>query len=181
MSSSKSKGSAKDNDTRRNPGGDEETGLSSDTDRDEEALTSRYTTYKEMHDNSHLHMLTSYHVGASKVERLARKIDDRITERIEVTFNARKTFLKTCKKIAERQGYDKLSRVKFSDILELRQRVKEDAESNDAEGFFSRCFHFFGVLNDLQCLNAILEKAVARGNALELRETDDFHYQVRLR
>lgn len=158
---------------------DEESAMSgSDTERiDEEALSMNYSQSKAMTDSSHLHMLTSYRPGESKVEKLAQKIEDRVEQRIPVTFNARKEFLKTCRFIAQQKGYEKLSRVKYADILEYRQQVKEEAENNDAEGIFSRFLHWIGVLNDKQCLRQILDKAQNVATNIDLEDHDWFFYQ----
>ncbi|CAB9527098.1 Two pore potassium channel [Seminavis robusta] len=170
-------------DENRGPSGmeDEETGFSKDltttsnSSDDEDMLSRRYSVNKST--NSHLHMLTTYRVGESKVEKMATKIQKRLDERVPVTFKARKTFLKHCRKIACDNGYSKLSRVKYSDILRYHDEVQEDATDCDTEGYISRASHFCGVLSHTQCLAEILEKAKIVGENVGLEPDDDFHYQ----
>ena len=130
-----------------------------------------------MSDTSHPHVLISYLPGESKVEHLARKIEDRINERVAVTFHARKAFLMTCEKIAQNKHNEKMPCIKYSDLLEFRAEVKEENDDKNAEGIFSRCVHAMGVLNNKQCLANILDQAEEVATSIELGENDWFHYQ----
>ena len=166
--------------------GDEETGQSGSTsttsgsDHDENEILSR--RYRASINSSSsgfgdLHMLTSYRPGESKIERMAKKIEERISERVEVTFNARREFLKHCRRIAVSKGYPKISRVHYSDILEWRMEVHKEAADYDAEGIFSRMIHFCGILSDTQCLDTILTKAKVVADKIQLAPDDEFHYE----
>lgn len=166
-------------------GGDEETGtattpsITSSDDHDNEMLARRHRSSVSSSGSGFgdLHMLTSYRPGESKIERMAKKIENRINDRVEITFNARRQFLKHCRKIAMCKNYEKISRVKYSDILEWQKEVDDEATEFDAEGIFSRTIHFAGVLSDTQCLATILDKAMTVAKNVELEPDDDFHYQ----
>ena len=155
---------------------DEESGQ---LERDQEQLSRRYESIRSSSTGSggDLHMLVSYRPGESKIERMAHKIQTRIEERVPVTFNARRTFLKTCRSIAVRENYSKKSIVRFSDILKFREEIKSQAEDNDAIGIFSRLSHALGFVSDTCCLAEILDKAEIVGNKVGLENDDDFHYQ----
>lgn len=155
---------------------DEETGR---LESDQEKLSKRYESVRSggTCSGGDLHMLVSYRPGESKVEKMAHKIQTRIEERVPVTFNARRTFLKTCRKIAVREDYSKKSVVKYSDILSYREEVKDQAGDNDAAGIFSRLSHALGFVNDKCCLAEILDKAEVIGNKVGLELDDNFHYQ----
>ena len=70
-----------------------------------------------------------------------------------------------------------VSRVKYRDILEWKERVQEEAEDNDAEGIFSRLIHWVGILSDKQCLATILSKAKVVADKIGLEPDDEFHYE----
>ena len=155
---------------------DEEEGV---LDSDQEALSKRYESVRSQSNGSwgDLHMLVSYRPGESKIERMAKKIQTRIEERVSVTFNARRTFLKTCRSIAIRENYPKKTIVKYSDILAFREQVKSQAEDNDAVGIFSRLSNALGFVSDTCCLAEMLDKAEKVGNKIGLEDDDEFHYQ----
>jgi len=141
------------------------------------ARSVRRASSRESNKSLDLHMLTSYREGASKVEKMATKIETRIQQRVPTTFNARRAFLKYCRRIAIAKNYTKHSRILYSDVLAYHDEIQEEATDNDAEGIFTRVIHWCGVLSDKQCLALILEKAKEIGDHVELKPEDEFHYQ----
>lgn len=155
---------------------DEETDTNSPMESETTFNFSRRTTSTGSTWTRDSHMLESTRSGDSKVERMARKIDKRLRERVPVTFKARKVFLKHCRQIAIDKGYPKVSRVKYSDIKSWHEEVKQEAEDNDAEGILARAIHFAGILCHTQSLAEILDKAKEVGAKVGLEDDDEFHY-----
>lgn len=155
---------------------DEELGQSSS--RDHEGVDEKALSYSTSSGRcTDLHILSSYTTGQSKVEKLARKIQERLDERVMVTPRSRIKFLKHCREIATRKGYAKKYSVKYSDILEYRREVKDTAEDKNAKVIITRFGHWLGILCDVQSLSEILEKAEQVGSKIGLETDDDFHYQ----
>ena len=73
--------------------------------------------------------------------------------------------------------YEKVSRIKYRDILDWKEQVEKETEGNDAEGIISRMVQWGGILCDKQCLAAILAKAKVVADKIELQPDDDFHYE----
>jgi len=158
---------------------DEETGRSCTDDDENEILARRYRSSITLSSSGFgdLHMLTNYRPGESKIERMAKKIQTRIEERVQVTFEARREFLKRCRKIAVSNQYERISRVKYSDILAWHDEVDKHATDIDADHLFSRCTHSIGILSLQKCLHNILTKATSVADKIGLQPDDDFHYE----
>ena len=114
------------------------------------------------------HMLSSVAPGGSEVEQIAERIERRREERIPVTFKSRVRFLKGCRKIARRQGYD-TARISEDDLKEYRDRVA--AEADEFRGICNiRILKRIGVYADVDCLLQILDRAV---NVMKDSDIDD--------
>lgn len=128
---------------------------------------------------THLHNLTTYESGQSKVERLAKKIEKRNRERIPVTFRARVMFLKTCRNIAIEKGYEPKTQIHLLDLLEYRDKVKDqlDGRRFTPSSDQNRIQSYFRVINDKHCLLEVLERGIETVQNSQIGDDDWFYYQ----
>lgn len=113
--------------------------------------------------------------GDSEVEILATRVEKRHADRIPVTSNVRVKFLKTCRKIAEREGCPG-SVIPVHCLRALHEDVKAQVDARQQADSYLRKFfsYFLGIVDEKGTLLEVLDRALIRVN-----ETEDsfFHYQ----
>jgi len=111
-------------------------------------------------------------IGTSKVEMLAKRIEDRQKDRIEITLKARKAFVEGCRAKADKSGLGEVYRISSEDLKALK---KETAAIVDAKGPISAFNACIGFRDTSVQMLMVLEKAeeVVQENDVE----DWFYYQ----
>lgn len=106
----------------------------------------------------------------TEVEQIAEKIEKRRANRVWVTFQARVRFLKDCRRIARKKGYDQ-ARIHQSDLLEYRSKVAAELDKGSGllciNGIARFLHEKLGIMSDVSCLASTIDRAV------ELLEADD--------
>lgn len=125
-------------------------------------------------DIIYMFLICSLQQGESEVEVMAAKIEQQRADRIPVTKNVRRDFLKTCRHIAEGEDCPN-SMIPERCLLAYHEEVKAEVEARkQAAGHFRKFCTYLGFLDDKVTMLNVLDRALIRVN-----DTDDdfFHYQ----
>jgi hypothetical protein len=112
---------------------------------------------------------SSTHRGESDIEKLAAKMESRRTNRIDITFEIRKKFLKVCREAAQEEGFK--TKLPFSRLLKMRDELKAKVEEN--ENILSakkrRVSSTFGIWDTDVVMLSLFERGVANGLEINAR------------
>jgi len=112
--------------------------------------------------------------GISEAEQMAKRIENRLENRVKVTFDVRKDFLQTCRSIAVEKGYD-YSRITLNDLREFRDRIKSKVEQeHEAVSVIRNLLELCEFRNHDDNLLQVLDRAIQR---VEERNDRWCHYQ----
>jgi len=105
------------------------------------------------------HRLSSKERGASEIEQLTSRIEERSANRISTTAKVGKRFTKSCRKIAKAKAYcSNFSKIRLRDLKELRNVVEE--EGHRAPKFWVDCCKMLGFPSELEQLLLCLDRAI---------------------
>ena len=126
----------------------------------------------------------SYKTGDSEVEQMAYNICRRRATRYPLTKQVRLRLLKSCRKIAIEQQYEKRTKIHYTDLLRFHDEVMQQVEHDRArKKFRTSCHKWFGMKSSNEQLSDVLSKAIElmQSNELHTENADDenefFHYE----
>lgn len=127
-------------------------------------------------------VMFSYKTGDSEVEQMADSIWARRQHRYNVTKPVRLRLLKRCRQIAVENEYPKRNYITYSDLLELRKDVAEEADQQHMlVSFTAGWMGLVGLKPEIDQLVDVIDKAIELIQANDLHTENDleeeFYYE----